>query len=45
MSSLRPAAATVPAAATPRPVVAGVLAAITSSHLINDMMQSLILAL
>ena len=28
-----------------RPVVTGVLAAITTSHLINDMMQSLILAL
>ncbi|WP_434030355.1 MFS transporter [[Pseudomonas] boreopolis] len=32
-------------AATRRPVAVGVLAAITSSHLINDMMQSLILAL
>ncbi|MFT4197018.1 MAG: MFS transporter [Pseudoxanthomonas sp.] len=33
------------AAVARRPVVAGVLAAITTSHLINDMMQSLILAL
>ncbi|MEE7567644.1 MFS transporter, partial [Xanthomonas sp. Kuri4-3] len=40
MSTLRS-----PAAAAPRPVAAGILAAITSSHLINDMMQSLILAL
>lgn len=32
-------------AATRRPMVAGVLAAITGSHLVNDMMQSLILAL
>jgi FSR family fosmidomycin resistance protein-like MFS transporter len=33
------------AAAAPRPLVASVLAAITGSHLVNDMMQSLILAL
>ncbi|WP_302329811.1 MFS transporter [Xanthomonas sacchari] len=52
MSTLRPAAsATTPASspaaspAAPRTLVAGVLAAITSSHLINDMVQSLILAL
>jgi len=40
-----PAAAVSAAASRPRPVVTGVLAAITSSHLINDMMQSLILAI
>lgn len=34
-----------PAIAVRRPVAAGVLAAITASHLINDMMQSLILAI
>ncbi|MCW0386117.1 Fosmidomycin resistance protein [Xanthomonas sacchari] len=48
MSTLRPAApvAAAPAApVAPRKVASGVLAAITSSHLINDMMQSLILAL
>ncbi|WP_319019832.1 MFS transporter, partial [Xanthomonas sacchari] len=48
MSTLRPAApvAASPAApVAPRKVASGVLAAITSSHLINDMMQSLILAL
>lgn len=33
------------AVAAPRPLVASVLAAITGSHLVNDMMQSLILAL
>jgi len=33
------------AAAASRPVATGILAAITSSHLINDMMQSLILAI
>ncbi|MEN5426786.1 MFS transporter [Stenotrophomonas pennii] len=33
------------AAAARRPLVGGVLAAITGSHLVNDMMQSLILAL
>jgi FSR family fosmidomycin resistance protein-like MFS transporter len=33
------------AATAPRPVAAGILAAITGSHLVNDMMQSLILAL
>ena len=33
------------ATATRRPLVGGVLAAITGSHLVNDMMQSLILAL
>lgn len=40
-------ASPLPAASTPsrRPVAVGVLAAITSSHLVNDMMQSLILAL
>ncbi|WP_041500048.1 MFS transporter, partial [Xanthomonas sacchari] len=47
MSTLRLAAPVVSssAAAAPRKVASGVLAAITSSHLINDMMQSLILAL
>jgi len=39
------AAPAVAAVSKPRPVVTGVLAAITSSHLINDMMQSLILAI
>jgi MFS transporter, FSR family, fosmidomycin resistance protein len=33
------------AATAPRPVATGILAAITGSHLVNDMMQSLILAL
>lgn len=33
------------AAVTRRPVAVGILAAITGSHLVNDMMQSLILAL
>lgn len=33
------------AASAPRPVAIGILAAISSSHLINDMMQSLILAI
>lgn len=33
------------AATTRRPVAVGILAAITGSHLVNDMMQSLILAL
>ncbi|MXV08302.1 MULTISPECIES: MFS transporter [unclassified Xanthomonas] len=48
MSTLRPAAPVVSSAtgtAAPRKLASGVLAAITSSHLINDMMQSLILAL
>ncbi|HEY0335005.1 MAG TPA: MFS transporter [Stenotrophomonas sp.] len=40
-----PTANTAPVAAGKRPVATGVLAAITTSHLINDMMQSLILAL
>lgn len=43
MSSAVPAAASSTTAR--RPVAVGVLAAISSSHLVNDMMQSLILAL
>ena len=43
VSAVSPVSA--PASAARRPVVTGVLAAITSSHLINDMMQSLILAI
>ena len=42
-STLSPTQA--PAASASRPVATGILAAITSSHLINDMMQSLILAI
>jgi len=49
MSSPAPTVASparaLPGAAAPRPVATGILAAITSSHLINDMMQSLILAI
>lgn len=43
MSSAAPVAAS--PTATRRPVAVGVLAAISGSHLVNDMMQSLILAL
>nr|WP_181360118.1 MFS transporter [Stenotrophomonas panacihumi] len=45
MSSSATAVTPAQAPAAARPVVVGVLAAITSSHLINDMMQSLILAI
>lgn len=44
-TSVLPAAQAPAASPATRPVVTGVLAAITSSHLINDMMQSLILAI
>ncbi|HYG07465.1 MAG TPA: MFS transporter [Stenotrophomonas sp.] len=44
-SVVSPTHAPANAAPASRPVVVGILAAITSSHLINDMMQSLILAI